>query len=112
MIQVSYKGKLIAQGISVADNFWTRLAGYMFRPKPHLPGILFEPAPSIHTFFMFFSIDVVFMDGGNRILKIYRNLSPWRHTWFYFKSRRVLELPAGQLPSEIQEGDILEIQHV
>ncbi len=112
MIQIAYKGQTFATNVSLADNFWTRLCGYMFRSKPHLPGILFEPAPSIHTFFMFFSIDVIFMDGSNRILKIYRSMAPWRHTWWYFNSKRVLELPAGQLPSEIKEGDILEVRNV
>lgn len=112
MIQIEYKDKVIASNVSLADNFWTRLCGYMFRQSPHLPGILFEPAPSIHTFFMFFSIDVVFMDGANRIVKIYRNMSPWRHTWFYFNSRRVLELPAGKFPADIREGEVLEVKHV
>lgn len=112
MIQIEYKGKVIASNVSLADNFWTRLCGYMFRTQPHLPGILFEPAPSIHTFFMFFSIDVIFMDRANRILKIYRNMSPWRHTWFYFNSRRVLELPAGTFPVDIREGEVLEVSHV
>ena len=112
MIKISYKGQTIASEVSLADNFWTRLCGYMFRQKPHLPGILFEPAPSIHTFFMFFPIDVIFLDRANRILKIYRNMSPWRHTWFYFNSKRVLELPAGKFPSEIKEGEQLEVTHV
>ena len=112
MITVSYKGQTISSNVSLADNFWTRLCGYMFRSRPHLDGILFEPAPSIHTFFMFFSIDVIFMDGSNKILKIYRNMSPWRHTWFYFNSRRVLELPAGKFPKEITEGEVLEVKRV
>lgn len=112
MITISYKGQTIASGVSLADNFWTRLCGYMFRSRPHLPGILFEPAPSIHTFFMFFSIDVVFMNKENKIIKIYRNMAPWRHSWFYFNSRRVLELPAGKLPKDITEGEVLEVKHV
>lgn len=112
MIQVEYNGKVIATGVSLADNFWDRLAGYMFRSRPHKPGIMFEPAPSIHTFFMNFDLDVIFMDGHHRILKIYRNMKPWRHTGFYFKARRTLELPAGQFPSDLKEGDILEVRNV
>lgn len=112
MIQVEYKGKIIATGVQLADNFWDRLAGYMFRSRPHRPGILFEPAPSIHTFFMNFNLDVIFMDGEHRILKIYRNLRPWRHTCFYFRARKTLELPAGQFPMDINVGDILEVRNV
>ena len=112
MIQIEHKGKVIATNVSVADNFWDRLAGYMFRQKPHRPGIMFEPAHSIHTFFMHFPLDVVFMDSKYRVLKIYRNLTPWRHTWFYFSSRKTLELPAGLFPADIKEGDVLEVRNV
>lgn len=112
MIQIEYKGRVIASNISVADNFWDRLCGYMFRSSPHTPGILFEPAPSIHTFFMNFDLDVIFMDGQHQILKVYRNMKPWRHTWFHYKARKTLELPAGKFPSDIKEGDVLEVRHV
>lgn len=112
MITISHNGKTIASGVSSADNFWTKLSGYMFRRRPHYPGILFESAPGIHTFFMFFSIDVIFMDSKNKVLRVYRNMKPWRHTWFHFNSQRVLELPAGQFPEDIKAGDTLEVRHV
>jgi uncharacterized membrane protein (UPF0127 family) len=112
MIQIEYKGRIIASNVSVAENFWDRLAGYMLRPRPHKPGILFCPAPSIHTFFMRFSLDVVFMDRTFTILRIYRNLKPWRHTRFHFKAKTTLELPAGMFPLDLKEGDILEVRNV
>src|SRR6478752_1204564 len=102
MIQVEYKGRVIASNVSVADNFWDRLCGYMFRQNPHKTGIMFEPAPSIHTFFMNFDLDVIFMDGQYQILKIYRSMKPWRHTWFHYKARKTLELPAGKFPADIR----------
>lgn len=112
MINILFNGQVVVSNVSLADNFWTRLSGYMFRSSPHLPGILFEPAPGIHTFFMSFPIDVVFMDKANRVIKIYRGMRPWRHTWFHFNSTRVLEVPAGQIPGTLREGDVLEVQNV
>lgn len=112
MIQIEYKGQVIASNVSLADNFRDKLCGYMFQSKPHKPGILFIHAPGIHTFFMNFDLDVVFMDGEHQILKIYRNMKPWRHTWFHYSSRKTLELPAGQFPVHIKEGDILEVKNV
>ena len=112
MIQIEHGGRVIAKNVVHADNFIDRLAGYMFRTHPHQTGFLFEPAPAIHTFFMRFRLDVVFIDGDCRIIKIYRDLAPWRHTAFFFRARRTLELPAGQFPTEIQEGDTLEVRHV
>ncbi len=111
-VNVLYKGRVIASQIALADNFWLRLSGYMFREIPHVPGILFEPCSSIHTSFMSFDLDLIFLSGENKIVKIIRNLKPWRHTWFYFNSKRTLEMPAGVLPLELKEGDTLEVVHV
>ena len=112
MIQIEHKGKVIATNVSLADNFKDKLCGYMFQSKPHKPGILFVHAPGIHTFFMHFNLDVIFLDGDSRILKIYRNMKPWRHTWFHYTSKKTLELPAGKFPQDINEGDVLKVRNV
>jgi uncharacterized membrane protein (UPF0127 family) len=112
MIEIRYKNQMIVSKTKIADTFWSRFTGYMFRSSPHVPAILFKPAISIHTFFMRFPLDVVFMDHQFKVIKIYQNLRPWRHTWFYFNSTNTLELPTGILPSEIKEGDSLEVRHV
>jgi uncharacterized membrane protein (UPF0127 family) len=112
MINIRYNGVLVLEDVSLADTFWSRLCGYMFREIPHKSAIMFEPAPGIHTFFMKFPLDVIFLDKSNRIIKVYRNMKPWRHTFFHFNSLRVLEVPAGRFPLDIKEGDILEVQSV
>ena len=58
-------------------------------------GILLQPAGSIHTMFMRFTIDVVFLDGENRVLSIEPDLKPWRSARAR-GSKAVLELPAGR----------------
>ena len=108
-VNISLNGTLIAENISMADNFWTRLSGYMFRKTPHVPGILFEPASAMQTTFMFFELDIVFLTKENRVIKVLRNVKPWRHTWFYAKTRKALEMPAGELFSGLKPGDVLEI---
>jgi uncharacterized membrane protein (UPF0127 family) len=57
-------------------------------------GLLLEPASSVHTWFMRFPIDVVFLDRELRVLRIAENVVPWR---FAAKrgARSALELPAG-----------------
>ncbi len=69
-IQIRHQGKIIATDISVADNFWLRLSGYMFRKQPHVAGILFEPSGSIQTSFMSFAVDVVFMTQEKHVSKV------------------------------------------
>jgi uncharacterized membrane protein (UPF0127 family) len=58
-------------------------------------GILICPTWSIHTAFMRFRIDAVFLDREGRVLKIVRELRPWRAASCR-GARAVLELPAGE----------------
>ncbi len=108
-VNVKYKDKKIIDGALVADSFIPKLTGYMFRKSPHVPAIIFEPCNSIQTTFMRFDLDLVFMDRENRVVKVIRNLRPWRFTAFYFKAKKTLELPVGHLPPELQAGDVLEV---
>ena len=112
MVTIKHQSQTLVENVSLADNFWTRLSGYMFRSRPHTNGILFNPGVAMHTCFMFFRIDIVFMDANYRIIKIVRNLAPWRHTWFYFNAKYTLELPGGTFPASITEGATLEVSHV
>lgn len=79
-VTISHKGKLISNDVSVANTFWTRLSGYMFRKQPHVSGIIFEPANAMQATFMFFDLDIVFLTKENKVIKILRNVKPWRHT--------------------------------
>ncbi len=57
-------------------------------------GVLLRPASSVHTAFMRFPIDVVFLDRELRVLKVSRNVPPWRARSCR-RARAVLELAAG-----------------
>lgn len=58
-------------------SFFKRFKGLMFKRNFNY-GLCFPKCNSIHTFFMFESIDVVMTDIDNNILHIYKNLTPWR----------------------------------
>jgi uncharacterized protein len=110
-MEIKYKGLIISQKVRRADNFWRRLVGYMFSARPAGDdGIYFDPGRSIHTFFMRFNLDVVFLRKDGLVVKIFRNLKPWRMTWIYFQADHVLELPSGKLPLEVKEGEFLEVR--
>ncbi|MFZ4715654.1 MAG: DUF192 domain-containing protein [Bacteriovoracaceae bacterium] len=106
---ILHNGKIILKNVVVADDFWSRLTGYMFRNDPHVPGILFVASGSMQTTFMKFNLDIVFLNKEDVVVKILKNVKPWRITKFYPKVSRVLEVPAGVLPSNLNEGDILKI---
>ena len=61
-------------------------------------GLLLRPAASVHTAFMRFPIDVVFLDSTDRVLKVVGSLPPWRMAACR-GARAVLELPAGEASS-------------
>jgi uncharacterized membrane protein (UPF0127 family) len=58
-------------------------------------GLLIRPAPSIHTFFMRFPIDVVFLSRQGEVLKVAERVRPWRARSCRH-SYAVLELAAGE----------------
>src|SRR5881396_3593892 len=58
-------------------------------------GLLLRPAGTIHTFFMRFPIDAVFLDRDFAVLGIEDGIAPWRAA-SQRGAKAVLELPAGE----------------
>ena len=79
-----------------AERLSDRLRGLLGKPPP-APGhaLLITPCVSVHTAFMRYSIDVVFVDRHGRILKVVEALPPWRTTACW-RARHTLELAAGE----------------
>jgi hypothetical protein len=72
-------------------------------------GLLVMPAPSIHTTFMRFSIDVIFLDRELRVVKLVERLRPWRVAAAR-GSHAALELAAGEVARRaIAAGDVLDV---
>jgi uncharacterized membrane protein (UPF0127 family) len=57
-------------------------------------GLLIRRTSSVHTHFMRFAIDVVFVDGDGRVATVVHELRPWRLAGCR-GARDVVELPAG-----------------
>jgi uncharacterized membrane protein (UPF0127 family) len=112
-VQIKYGEKILAKDVLIAEAMIDRLIGLMFRKQlTGSDGLLIDPCRSIHTFFMRYSLDIVFINKKNKVIKIIRDIKPWRMTWIYFRANKTLELPAGKLPSDLKEGDILEVKNV
>jgi uncharacterized protein len=79
-----------------ADRFLGRLAGLLFsRPLQPGHGLLLVPCASVHTAFMRFPIDVVFLDRAGRIRRIVPRLAPWRAA-ASVGAYQTLEMAAGE----------------
>ena len=80
----------------LADTALVRMKGLLGRASlPSGRGILLRPASSVHTAFMRFPIDVVFLDRDNRVVKIAPEIAPWKVSAGR-GAKSVLELPAGE----------------
>ena len=110
---VKNKNIIVSSKVKIAKSTFDRVIGLMFK-KEMIKGdsLLIEPCNSIHTCFMNFPIDVLFLSSSNQILHIVRNMRAWRFSKIYFKSKRVLELGGGELAQEINVGDILEFENL
>ena len=89
-------GAIACERCTVADRMLSRMKGLLGRKDLSTgEGILIRPAPSIHTFFMRFPIDVVFLSRQGDVLKIAERVAPWRARSCRH-SYAVLELAAGE----------------
>ena len=82
--------------IKIADSFFKRFIGLMFK-KNIKYGLLFKNCKSIHTFFMFDAIDIVFTDKNDTIIKTYKNLKPGRILIGPKGTKNTYELPKKTL---------------
>jgi uncharacterized membrane protein (UPF0127 family) len=101
-------GRVVVERCLVAARPLRRMRGLLGRASlPGGEGILLRPAASIHTFFMRFPIDAVFLDRELVVVGIERDLPPWRAA-ARKRASSVLELAAGECSRrELREGDAL-----
>ena len=102
---------LVTEG-RVADNMWTRLRG-LIGSKPLVTGqaLLIMPCKSIHTHFMGFPIDVLYVDRAQQVVAIDEAMVPWRFGRIHRRARFVVELPAGTVAATGTEvGDELRVK--
>jgi uncharacterized membrane protein (UPF0127 family) len=103
-------GAVVCERCRVADRPLPRMKGLLGRSElPPGEGILLRPASSIHMLFMRFPIDALFLDRDLRVVRVVRELRPWR----FAAARRahaVLEIAAGEAARRgIEEGDVLRL---
>jgi uncharacterized membrane protein (UPF0127 family) len=103
-------GPIVCERCVLADSAPRRLRGLLGRKRLDSGhGILIRPAPAIHTWFMRFAIDAVFLDRNLNVLSVRPELRPWRMAG-QRGARAVLELPAGEAERRgVQPGDRLEV---
>lgn len=107
------RGSIVCESVEIANRPRRRMRGLLGRKSlPSGEGIFLQPAPSIHTAFMRFAFDAIFVDGTLRVVKVVEQLPPWRlasarHAW------AVLEIAAGEVRRRgVAIGDQLGVVEV
>lgn len=103
------RGAILATSLEVADTSPKRSKGLLGR-KGLAPGggLWISPCESVHTFFMQFPIDLVYLDRKNRVRKTRAAVPPWRLS-ACLTAYSILELPAGTIrDTQTQPGDQVE----
>lgn len=105
------KNLKISDTVLVANTFLSRLKGLLGETKLNQGSTLWiDSCSSIHTFFMQFPIDAIFVDKRLVVQKCVSNLKPWRMTLPAMNASSVFELPAGTIKnSKTQVGDQLDV---
>ena len=104
------RGQLRIADVRVARDFWSRGRGLLGRGTlAPSEGLLIPRCASVHTWFMRFPIDVVYLGRDLGVRKIAPDLGPWRFSWCR-GAASVLELAAGSAEAHgLRVGDQLEI---
>ena len=87
--------EVIVPRASLAADPFNRMRGLLGKASLSPgEGIILQPASSIHTLFMRFAIDVIYLDEKGAIKKVVPNLVPFRFSWAR-GSHTVIEVPSG-----------------
>jgi uncharacterized membrane protein (UPF0127 family) len=87
----------LASELKIASSHLSRLLGLMFTSPDSFgsgSGLWIVPSHGVHTFFMRFSIDVVYLDKEDVVVHVEDNVKPWRMAPLVMEAATVLELPA------------------
>ncbi len=86
----------IPKNTKICNNFWSSALGLMFAKKP-APALLVskkENISGIHMFFVFFPLDIIWLDSEYKIVDIKRHAKPFTGPYYPKKpAKYVLELP-------------------
>ena len=107
------KGVVLAPRVRVASSLWDRGVGLLgVASLPAGEGLWLKPCRSIHTFFMRFPIDVLFLDGRGAVLS-QATLAPWRFSRWERQAAGVLELASGTLArTKTDAGDRITLKRI
>ncbi|MGA2736518.1 MAG: DUF192 domain-containing protein [Bryobacteraceae bacterium] len=102
---------VLADAAELADTSEKRRTGLLKHDRLDPgQGLWIVPCESVHSFFMKFAIDLVYLDRNHKVRKVRHRMVPWRVS-ACLSAHSILELPAGAAAaSGTETGDQLEME--
>lgn len=97
IIDFTDKTSITICNVHIAKTFMRRFFGLMRRKTMGCGAMIFYKCNSIHTFFMRFPIDVLYLDKNLNVVSYVCKLKPWKISASSLGARTVIELPANTI---------------
>ena len=103
---------VLAADCRVAHGVLQRIRGLLGRKSMgKSEALVLRPCNSVHSFFMLFAIDLLFVDKNSRAVKIIKAFKPFRISPVYFGASYVIEFPSGTIsPESVHPGDMIIVE--
>ncbi len=103
--------QMLLSDLQIANRMWSRMRGLLgTRDLSSEQGLWIHRCNSIHTFFMNYSIDCVFLDSEMRIKALVADVRPGRMVFPVWGAQSVIELKSGQIDKmKLQVGETLHV---
>lgn len=102
---------VICEHLIEAQTFFKKLKGLMFAKSLNPSyGLWIQHCKSVHTCFMKFSIDLIFINKKKRIVGLVEDMKPWKLSPLYWKAESVIEVPAHTIKQhKLKIGEQLDV---
>ncbi|NSW83225.1 MAG: DUF192 domain-containing protein [Syntrophothermus sp.] len=107
------RNQVLAERAVYAGTFWSRFRGWMGNKTAEFgEALLLDPCRSVHTFWMRFPIDVVFVSADGLVVHVIEKMEPFRFSPVVRRAKLVIELPPGVVSrTGTRAGDRLMLQN-
>ncbi|MCE9614540.1 MAG: DUF192 domain-containing protein [Lentisphaerae bacterium] len=114
MTLVDEANRVVVERLEIARDHLARMQGLLGRHAlAPGDGLYLAPCSAIHTVGMRFAIDLIFVDGGWRVVDVIRDVGPFRMVWGGWRARGVVEVGSGWLNAElVRPGSVLHLREL
>ncbi len=97
MLKNKSKNKVLAKRVSFCKNSFSKALGLMFSKKGKTLIFVFDKEKMIplHMFFVFYPIDVLFLDKNKKVVQLKESFKPFRIMIAKKPAKYIIELPKG-----------------